>query len=66
MQIPLFELQNTINGNSVIWDGKKMPIDEAIKWAKLRVKLAPSFTKYQLALEYLIKAKNDLNNPIHS
>jgi hypothetical protein len=59
MQIPLFEMQNTMK--SVIWDGKKMPIDEAIKWAKLRVKLAPSFPKYQEALEYLQKAKNDLN-----
>jgi hypothetical protein len=52
-------MQNTMK--SVIWDGKKMPIDEAIKWAKLRVKLAPSFPKYQEALECLQKAKNDLN-----
>jgi hypothetical protein len=52
-------MQNTMK--SVIWDGKKMPIDEAIKWAKLRVKLAPSFPKYQEALEFLQKAKNGPN-----
>jgi hypothetical protein len=50
-------MQNTIK--SVIWDGKKMPIDEAIKWAKLRVKLAPSFSKYQEALEFLIQTKGN-------
>jgi len=64
MQLPLFDQQNT--KNSVIWDGKKMSLDEAIKWAKLQVKLAPSFPQYQQTLEYLLKTKNDLNNPIHS
>ena len=58
-QLSLFE--NTIIGNTVLWDGKRISLDEAIKWAKLRVKLAPSFPKYQQALEFLQKAKNDLN-----
>ena len=44
---------------SVIWDGKKIPIDDAIKFVKLQIKLAPSFSKYKRSLEYLteIKAK---------
>jgi hypothetical protein len=61
-QLSLFEMQNNlIHGNTVLWDGKRIPLDEAIKWAKLKVKLAPSFTKYQNALEFLQKAKNDIN-----
>jgi hypothetical protein len=60
-QLTLFEMQNNIiQGNTVIWDGKKMSIDEAIKWAKLRLSLAPSFSKYRDALDFLIKAKNEI------
>ena len=57
-QIPLFSNTNIlIQGNFVIWDGKRIGLDEAIKWARLKVKLAPSFPKYQEALEFLLKAK---------
>lgn len=56
MQIDLFD-KPPIAGNTIIWDGKKMSLDEAIKWAKLRVQLAPSFQKYREALDYLLKAK---------
>ena len=57
-QLNLFEIKSSlIQGNTVLWDGKRMPLDEAIKWASLRVKLAPSFSKYREALEFLIEAK---------
>ena len=42
---------------SVIWDGKKISIDDAIKLVKLQIKLAPSFPKYKVALEYLMGLK---------
>ena len=57
-QLNLFDIKSSpIQGNTVLWDGKRMSIDEAIKWASLRVKLAPSFSKYRDALEFLIEAK---------
>ena len=57
-QLALFEIQpSPVFGSTVIWDGKRIPIDEAIKWAKLQVRLAPSFPKYARKLEFLLKAK---------
>lgn len=47
----------TVPATTVIWDGKKMPIDEAIKWVKLQIALAPSFPRYKRALEYLMELK---------
>jgi hypothetical protein len=62
MQLNLFDKKtNLIEGNTVLWDGKRMSLDEAIKWAKLRVQLAPSFSKYRDALEFLLEAKGKTN-----
>lgn len=58
-QLTLFEIQpSPVFSSTVIWDGKRIPIDEAIKWAKLQVSLAPSFPKYARKLEFLLNAKN--------
>jgi hypothetical protein len=58
MQMNLFDKQvSPIQGNTVLWDGKRMPLDEAIKWAKLQVRLAPSFPKYRETLDFLLQAK---------
>ena len=58
IQLALFELQTSpVQGNTVLWDGKRISLDEAIKWASLRVKLAPSFPKYRDALDYLLNAQ---------
>ena len=53
MQIEMF----TQPTKTIIWDNKKMPIDEAIKLVKLQIKLAPSFHKYRHALDYLLELK---------
>ena len=42
---------------TVIWDGKKIAIDDAINLVKLQIKLAPSFPRYKMALEYLMELK---------
>ena len=35
IQLALFELQNNpVQGNTVLWDGKRIPLDEAIKWGR--------------------------------
>lgn len=42
---------------TVIWDGKKIAIDDAIKLVRLQIKLAPSFPRYKRTLEYLMELK---------
>jgi hypothetical protein len=57
-QLALFDLKpSPVFGSTVIWDGKRVPIDDAIKLAKLQVNLAPSFPKYRRKLEFLMSAK---------
>jgi hypothetical protein len=47
-------------GNSVLWDGQRVHIDEAIKLCRFRVELAPSFPAYQRALDALLEAKKGM------
>lgn len=51
---------------TVIWDGKTMQIDEAIKLVKLQIKLAPSFARYKLALDYLLELKDEKTSKHYS
>lgn len=51
---------------TVIWEGKAVPIDEAIKLVKLQIKLAPSFSRYRLALDYLMELKNEKTSKHYS
>ena len=47
----------SIPAKTVVWEGKKIAIDDAIKLVKLQIKLAPSFPRYKRALEYLLELK---------
>lgn len=49
----------SVPAKTVVWDGKKIAIDDAINLVKLQIKLAPSFPKFKLALEYLMGLKHD-------